>query len=220
MAPRASAKNFGSLTKSRSKRNTRSTSIPASNATTDIEMVQSETEYDESLRPDELGDQIDDDETEVNADDQHFDGILDDTNDIKLDAIISDLEAVPDGRHTFMSTTESMEIVSNVEIEFITSDNMHTTSLIIETMEPEPAEAPEEFSNPQYIINFVEELDKQQDGYDEQWQDDVTLLIKYLLDSLLFKKFSAHPKNRKNLKKMNLKIHSKPLRRKSEMLQL
>lgn len=157
-------------------------------------MVQSETEYDESLRPDELGDQIDDDETEVNADDQHFDGILDDTNDIKLDAIISDLEAVPDGRHTFMSTTESMEIVSNVEIEFITSDNMHTTSLIIETMEPEPAEAPEEFSNPQYIINFVEELDKQQDGYDEQWQDDVTLLIKYPLDSLVFKNFPPTPK--------------------------
>lgn len=135
---------------------------------------QNETEYDESLRPDELGDQIDVDETDKNADDQHFDGILDDNNDIKLDAIISDLEAVPDGsqQHTYMSTTESMEIVSNVEIEYITSDNLHTTSLLIESMEPEPVET-EEFSNPQYIINFVEELDKQQDGYDEQWQDDV-----------------------------------------------
>lgn len=66
-----------------------------------------------------------------------------------------------------------MEIVSNVEIEYITSDNMQTTSLLIESMEPELVETPEEFSNPQYIINFVEELDKQQDGYDEQWQDDV-----------------------------------------------
>lgn len=138
-------------------------------------MAHIDTEYDGNLCPDELGDHIDVDEADENADDQNFDGILDDTNDIKLDAIISDLEAVPDGaqQHTFMSTTESMEIVSNVEIEYITSDNMHTTSLLIESMESEPVEPPEEFGNPQYIINFVAELDKQQDGYDEQWQDDV-----------------------------------------------
>lgn len=110
---------------------------------------------------------------------------LEDVSDcIKFENIMNDLKEIKDQEHeedAFICNPENMDIVSNVEIEYITSDEMNAAIEIEVNKIGDPgiksdiAKEDTEFDNQQYEINFIQAMHhpQQTEAYVDSWQDDV-----------------------------------------------
>lgn len=107
----------------------------------------------------------------------------------EIAAIINDLTDLPLSNITqqtsqpvFLSTTESMEIVSNVEIEYTTSDYINTNNnQIVDTVDDRELNEDDEddFDTDQFEITYIPGLEHPtvvNDEYVEVWQNEVILL--------------------------------------------